>query len=185
MTIDRRLSPLFEPEHDAPPKASDLELAVVDPQVARPFITAWHSRLPNVQVGPWKLAYAAHYRWTCYGVALWHNPSARTLPDDWLELRRMALPDDAPPHTASWMLGAMRKDIRKRFPLVARLISYQDEDVHTGTIYKAAGWSAGFHSKPRQRDRSGLRTGTNRLYRSDLNGAAPAAAGKTRWEAIP
>ena len=97
----------------------------------------------------------------------------------------MALPDDAPPHTASWMLGAMRKDIRKRFPLVTRLISYQDEDVHTGTIYKAAGWSAGFRSKPRQRDRSGLRTGTNRLYRSDLNGAAPAAAGKTRWEAIP
>lgn len=55
--IDRRLSPLFEPEHAAPEKARDLALAVIDPQVARPFISAWHSRLPNVQVGPWKIAY--------------------------------------------------------------------------------------------------------------------------------
>jgi len=40
------------------------------------------------------------------------------------------------------MIGWMAKDIRKRIPKVTRLISYQDTDVHAGTIYKAAGWTA-------------------------------------------
>ena len=182
----RLLSPLFEPEHPPPEKARGLTLTECSPAVAVALVAEWHSRLPRCQSGPWKLAYACHYRWTCFGVALWHNPSARTLPLDWLELRRMALPEDAPPHTASWMLGAMRRDIARRFPDVPHLISYQDEDVHTGTIYKAAGWTPEFRTKPRQRDRTPPpRKGTRRSYRSDLNGAAPAASAKTRWGINP
>ena len=34
----------------------------------------------------------------------------------------------------------MRLDIKKRFPSITRLISYQDTEVHQGTIYKAGGW---------------------------------------------
>jgi hypothetical protein len=58
----------------------------------------------------------------------------------WLELSRLAVAPDAPPNTASRMLGWMARDIRKRFPEVIRLVSYQAIDHHTGGIYRAAGW---------------------------------------------
>lgn len=202
--IDRRLSPMLAPaEAPAPARARGLTLERCSPQVAREFVAAWHSRLPATQVGPWRFGFVAHHQHTCFGAALWHNPSARGLPNEWLELRRLAIPDDAPPHTASWMLGAMAKWVRANLPEVPRLISYQDTDVHTGTIYKAAGWTAAYYAKPRQRDRTSNRVvaaepvladslfgdvtvcdrvSTGRKYRSDLNGQAPAGAGKIRWE---
>lgn len=184
--IDRRLAPLLVPDESSPPpRATGLILRACDPQVARPFIKAWHSRLPDTQTGPWILGFVAHVGETCYGAALWHNPSARGLPQDWLELRRLAIPDDAPPHTASWMLGGMRKWIRAHMPGVPRLLSYQDLDVHTGTIYRAAGWEIASVSQPRQRDRTPNRVGTRRAYRSDLNGQEPAKSGKARWEITP
>lgn len=182
---ERRLDPLFHPEMFAPPKASMLELQQVDPIVAVRFVRAWHSRLATCQSGPWMLAYVMHYEQCVFGAALWHNPSARTLPQDWLELRRMVVADDAPPHAASWMLGKMRKVIRTGYPHIVKLISYQDEEVHTGTIYRAAGWDPAWRTKPRQRDRTPHRVGTHRAYRSDVNGAAAARAGKTRWEIAP
>jgi len=40
------------------------------------------------------------------------------------------------------MLKVMRLDVKKRFPDITRLISYQDTEVHQGTIYKAAGWTS-------------------------------------------
>lgn len=181
--VDRRLLPLIHgAQVGAPLRARDLELAVVSPDTARRFVAAWHSRLPKTQAGPWKLAFAAHHEFTCFGAALWHNPSSRGLPNDWLELRRLAVPDDAPPHTASWMLGAMARWVWRNMPDVDRLFSYQDVAVHRGTIYRAAGWSAAHFAKPRQRDRSKPRIGTRRAYRSNLNGIEPDAAGKVRWE---
>jgi len=83
------------------------------------------------------------------------------------------------------MLGAMRRWVGRQMPDVPRLLSYQDVEVHTGTIYRAAGWHEAFYSAPRQRDRTPNRRGTRRAYRSDLNDAAPAGAGKIRWEVTP
>jgi hypothetical protein len=37
--------------------------------------------------------------------------------------------------------------IRKKFPELNRLISYQDTEVHHGTIYKASGWTIGGESE--------------------------------------
>lgn len=181
--VERRMMPLLHPE-EAPPPATARGLTVekCDPQFARAMIQAWHSRLPKTQQGPWKLAFAAHSNYTCFGAALWHNPSARMLPPDWLELRRLAIAPDAPHCAASRMLGQMARWIRREMPDVPVLVSYQDIDVHTGTIYLAAGWTPAFHSKPRQRDRSKARVGTRRDYRSNLNGEAPDGAGKIRWE---
>ncbi len=181
--VERRLQPLFHQEvAQAPPLARLLDVEPCDPAIACEMVRAYHSRLPNVQQGPWKLAFAADYQWTVFGAALWHNPSARTLPQDWLELRRLVVLPDAPHCTASRMLGVMTRWIRKNMPDVPRLISYQDVDVHTGTIYRAAGWTPGYFSKPRVRDRSKPRVGTRRDYRSNLNGIAPDGAGKMRWE---
>lgn len=184
--IDRRLAPLIEPEeHAAPAKATNLTVEPFTPGLLVRYNAAWHSRLPHVQRGPWRIAFASHYRYTVFAVAFWHNPSARTLPQDWLELRRMAVSPDAPHCTASHMLGQMRRYIAATMPDVSRLISYQDMDVHTGTIYRAAGWSAEWVTKARHRDRTPNRAGTRRAYRSDANGAAPASSPKARWEVCP
>lgn len=183
MVIDRRMAPLFhQVEVDPPAKATMLRVERCDPQFARVMVEAWHSRLPTTQAGPWKLGFAAHFEFTCFGAALWNNPSARMLPSNWLELRRLAVAPDAPHCTASRMLGQMAKWIRRNLPEVPVLLSYQDMEVHTGTIYRAAGWTPAAIAKPRVRDRSKPRVGTRRDYRSNLNGASPDGAGKVRWE---
>jgi len=117
-----------------------------------------------------------------YVVALWNNPSARGLPDNWLELRRMACAPNAPPNTASKFLSYMAKWFRANKPKYQRLISYQDTAVHTGTIYRASGWVPGGIAKARVRDRSKNRVGTTRAYRKNVNGPGPDASEKIRWE---
>ena len=177
---------LFCPDEHAeggPSKARQLIVELCPVSHATSLVTLWHSRLPNVQRGPWMHAFRAHWNGYTYGVALWHNPSARTLPQHWVELRRMAVAPDAPHCTASRMLGQMAQWFRTNKPNCERLISYQDADVHTGTIYSAAGWDRAYYSKPRVRQRDGyLRPGSGREYRTAINGAAPDQAGKWRWE---
>jgi hypothetical protein len=162
-------------------KARDLQFELCDKQLAVDFCREHHSRLPNTQRGPWQFAFRAHYEGQTIAVALWNNPSARTLPSHWLELRRMACSPGAPRNTASRFLGWMARFFAKTAAHREKLISYQDTAVHEGTIYKAAGWDPEFVSKARVRDRSGNRAGTGRKYRCDMNGAAPAASEKIRW----
>jgi hypothetical protein len=70
------------------------------------------------------------------------------------------------------MLSKMEKDIRKRFPDIIRLISYQDTEVHLGTIYKAANWVAVSQSK------AGLSWSDSGRERN----AEQSQASKVRWE---
>jgi hypothetical protein len=140
----------------------------------------WHSRLPYAQKGPWMYAFWARGGGVVYAVALWHNPSARTLPGDWIELRRMAIAGDAPRNTASYMLSRMIRWFRENTDH-PHAISYQDTTVHLGTIYKASNWEREYVSKARVRDRSKLRVGTDRAYRSNSNGAAVDGSEKIRW----
>ena len=182
LDTERLLAPLWDQPSAVPVSPRELVCERCPVELARLLNERWHSRLPKTQRGPWQYAFAAHKAGTVYAVALWHNPSARTLPSWWLELRRLAIAPDAPRYTASWMLSKMRRYFAVHCPERDRLISYQDQDVHTGTIYRAAGWFVGSVAKPRQRDRSKARVGTRRDYRSNLNGVAPDAAGKVRWE---
>lgn len=182
MIAERSLNPLWQEDVPPPSSVRDLACEPCAIDVARHLNSAWHSRLPDTQVGPWQHAFAAHSHGIVYAVALWHNPSARMLPSHWLELRRLAIADDAPHCCASWMLARMRRWFQQHCPERERLISYQDKDVHTGTIYRAAGWQPVYESAPRVRDRSKPRVGTRRDYRSNLNGLAADAAGKVRWE---
>ena len=78
------------------------------------------------------------------------------------------------------MLGRMRRHIRAHRPDIVHLISYQDEDVHTGTIYRAAGWSIEHRTERRQRDRTTSRP-NGRMYRTSINGGDADAAAKIRW----
>ncbi len=61
--------------------------------------------------------------------------------------------------------------IRREFPDVVRLISYQDTEVHKGTIYKAAGWT------PTTLSEGGEWTRPSQYYRK-----VQSAAAKQRWE---
>jgi hypothetical protein len=145
------------------------------------LVRLWHSRLPNCQDGPWEYAFRAQKEDVTYAVALWNTPSGRCLPQHWLELRRMACSPDAPKNTPSRFLAWMARYFEKNCPQREKLISYQDTAVHKGTIYKAAGWTAEYTSKPRIRDRSGKRAGTNRMYRWNINGTEADASAKIRW----
>jgi hypothetical protein len=92
--------------------------------------------------------------------------------DKLLELRRMAIAPDAPKNTASRMLGVMRRKIQAKFPEVIRLVSYQDTEVHKGTIYKASGWEVA-----NTQEKVADWTNTTRK-RSKPQSTAP----KVRWE---
>lgn len=115
----------------------------------------WHSRFPkidwsNVVRNKDYVCFVAEYDAIAYASAIWSSPiAANRLKEgaSCLELRRMAIAEDAPPNTASRMLGWMRRYIIKNLPHITLLISYQDTDVHKGTIYKASGWKYANRSK--------------------------------------
>ena len=141
----------------------------------------WHSRLPyidwsNVCRNREYVCYGAIYDLTWFAVAIWSDAvSANRMKDGdkILELRRMAIAPEAPKYTASWMLGKMVKDIKKRYPYLIKLISYQDTEVHNGTIYKASGWSIGNRSK-----------GMSWTTESRVRNKEQKMAEKIRWELI-
>lgn len=114
----------------------------------------WHSRLPHVGAYYTNgLFFAAAHDDIYYAVAGWSAPIALTfngLP--YLELRRLAISSDAPKNTASRLLAIMARLIHQARPGICKLISYQDTAVHTGTIYKAAGWHATRISKAEEQN---------------------------------
>jgi hypothetical protein len=139
----------------------------------------WHSRLPiidwsNVVRNTYSICYGAEWGGTFWAVAIWSSPVAQNRFKDGktiLELRRLAISGDAPKFTATRMISQMVKDIKKRFPEIKRLISYQDTEVHSGTIYKASNWVAVTESR-------GLMWNTEKRKRSPEQ----TTAKKIRWE---
>ena len=131
-----------------PTSPLQLTFEVIRAQTACKLNAQWHSRFPeidwsNVVRNKRYICFGANYEGIYYAVAIWSSPIAANRFKDGsllLELRRMAIAPEAPKNTASRMLSFMRKDITKRFPEIIRLISYQDTEVHHGTIYKASGW---------------------------------------------
>lgn len=169
----RLVHPLFQEEGDGstPISALSLRLVRVPHALARRLNRLWHSRLPRVGAGS-RACYAAEFDGLYFAVAVWSRPVARLLPQwEWLELQRLAIAPDAPKNTASRMLAVMARLIRCDFPAVTRLISYQDTEVHTGTIYRAAGWTATAASVGGEWDRP-----------SRPERKAQSATPKQRWE---
>jgi len=130
----------------------DIEIVpAIRAQVACMLNELWHSRLPdihwsNVVRNTHYVCYAFKYREAIVGVGIWSSPVAQNRMKDGkkiLELRRLALSDMCPFNTASFVISQMIKDIRVRFSEIVKLISYQDTNVHLGTIYKASNWVQG------------------------------------------
>lgn len=83
----------------------------------------------------------------CRGASIWMTPTpgaAKTVAEDWrgvLVLTRFVIEPDMPTNTASFLLGASIRMIRKdaRFHT---LLTYADEGQgHTGAIYRATNWT--------------------------------------------
>lgn len=135
--------PLFQAEGGGsiPTSALQLRFEVIDRYTMEALNRKWHSRLPRLSTAcPCPAYYGAEFDGIWYAVAAWSHPISPQVDQTWMELRRFAIAEDAPKNTASRMLSWMVRDIRKRFPAVPRLVSYQDTAVHAGTIYKASGW---------------------------------------------
>ena len=172
--------PLFQEEGGGAIPTSPLQLLIG--HISHPkFLELnklWHSRLPLCE-NAWRgvgVCFGAEFKGRYYAVAYWSHPVSASIDHHGCyELRRMAICNDAPRYTASRFLAIMVKLLRKQMPTLNRLISYQDTDVHKGTIYKASGWKRidGVHHKIRHD--KGRRDGG---YRN-----APVATGhKIRWE---
>lgn len=120
----------------------------IDVHTACKFNEQWHSRLPqihwsNVVRNKHYACFGARFSGNLHAIAIWSSPvAANRLKDGQaiLELRRFAIAETAPKNTATRMLSIMTKLIRNDYPELVKLISYQDTEVHLGTIYKAAGW---------------------------------------------
>jgi hypothetical protein len=170
----RVVHPLFREEGDGsiPISPLQLEISWMPLDVAVTLNSDWHSRLPAITNPQNCRAMGALFGGRYFAVALWGPPVAREYNGrGYLELRRMAIASDAPKNTGSRMLRIMRLIIYRERPDISRLISYQDTAVHTGTIYKGAGWTIGGMKK-------NVGTGWNTRKRS----AMQTTADKVRWE---
>lgn len=154
----RVVHPLFQAggRGSSPTSPLQLHLGWILPTLGVRLNELWHSRLPSftAPLGQFE-AIGAEHGGIFYAVAIWSWPVARMLNrtrHEYYELRRLAIAPDAPKNTASRMLRVMRLMIGKDKPLVQNLISYQDTDVHTGAIYKAAGWKATATRRPDEWD---------------------------------
>jgi hypothetical protein len=174
----RLARPLFQAGDGGsrPTSALHLWLDRVTLNVARPLNQLWHSTLPRYGRGFIKnqsdLCYAAEHEGRYYAVAILSNPVARNLPQDtWLELRRLAVAPDAPRNTASRILRIVALLVRRDRPAIVRLVSYHAVGVHTGAIYRAAGWTP-----------TKQRRGSEWSCGSRPRPGAQCKADKQRWE---
>ena len=144
--IETQLSFQIEDGGSMPTSPLQFSFETISAKAACDLNAKWHSRFPyihwsNVVRNKAYVCYAAKFEGEYFAVAIWSSPIARKLDaNKLLELRRMAISASCPKNTASRMISYMRKDIQKRFPQIEKLISYQDTEVHQGTIYKASGW---------------------------------------------
>ena len=123
-----------------------------------------------------RICFGAEYRNVYFAIAIWAMPSSPSIPyKTWLELKRMAISDDAPKNTASRMIKIMELVISKKLPEVYMLISYQDTEAHKGTIYKASNWHFGRLHKGASSIRTKHRRNPDNLHKT---GFVP----KIRWE---
>ena len=153
-----QLSFQIEESGSIPTSPLQLEIVEISLSAAKVLNRKWHSSLPEYETGFMPIAvvcYGAKYDNKFYAGAIWNNPSSPSLPQEWLELRRMAISPDAPRNTATRMLKIMAMLIKHNCPQYIRLISYQDTSIHYGTIYKASGWKATNKSCGNKKQRAG------------------------------
>lgn len=130
-----------------PTSALDFYIEEIEMRLAKDLNSKWHSMLPrtdlgNLLCGNTSAAYAAKFDEYYYAVAIFSQPIIRAIAKDGktIELRRLAICNDAPKNTASRMLSICRRLVKAKYPQMEKCVSYLAVEVHEGTIYKASGW---------------------------------------------
>jgi len=144
---DARIAcPLFQAEYggEVPTSALQLILRNCSEKTYKTLVRLWHSRLPHAgSFYGHGMFFTAEFNGIYYATAGWSDPINIAFNGrSYLELRRFAIAPDAPKMTASRLLSLMVRRIKQVKPEIIKLISYQDTEVHKGTIYKASGWRA-------------------------------------------
>ena len=168
--------PLFQAEYGGSKPTSALQLKVQKCgwHLFVKLTDLWHSRLPKAGAYYTNgIFFVAECNNLYYATAGWSEPIAIGLNGKHcFELRRFAIAPDAPKNTATRLLSVMIRKIKAERPDVERLVSYQDTEVHKGTIYKASGWKIA-RVMP-----DGEKSWDTHCRPSALQSTAP----KTRWE---
>ncbi len=141
--------PLFQEDDGGAIPTSPLQFTIeeIGMRLAQDLNRKWHSLLPrtdlgNLLCGSTSVAYGAYFDGAWFAVGIWSQPIIRAVCDGHtIELRRLAIGDDAPRNTASRMMAVMGRMVRSKFPQITKAVSYLAVDVHAGTIYKASGWT--------------------------------------------
>jgi hypothetical protein len=176
----RVVCPLFQEEGGGsiPTSALQLNFTKISTEKAVSLNCLWHSRVPYIGNPSMCFAYGAEFDGIYYAIAMWSSPIAREFNGrGYLELRRMAISSDSPKYTASRMLGWMARDIKKNHSEIWKLISYQDTEVHSGTIYRASGWKNAYY-----RDRGRELGWSNRGCITQTKTIGGRNSPKIRWE---
>ncbi len=154
----------------------ELEVKEISHKMASQLNRLWHSRLPNIH---WSniarnrkyVCYGAFKGHEAFGVAIYSSPVNQKYDmETTLELRRLAIKPEAPKNTASRIISQTIKKINQKFETVTTIISYQDTEVHKGTIYAASNW-----------EKKGL-TKYNTWGKSRRRNKDQATGDKIRWE---
>ena len=162
-----------------PTSPLQFDIEIIDVHTACRLNGLWHSRLPiiewsNVVRNKHSICFGARYNGELFAVAIWSSPVAANRMkngDQILELRRFAIAENCPKNTGSRMLSIMKRMIYKHLKDVSILISYQDTEVHNGTIYKASNWELVSVSK-----------GTSWSNNSRKRNTEQSMADKARWQ---
>lgn len=162
-----------------PTSPLQFSIEVIDVHTACRLNGLWHSRLPiiewsNVVRNRHSICFGARYNGDLYAVAIWSSPVAANRMKNGkqaLELRRFAIAPNAPKNTGSRMLSVMKLVIKNQIPDVSWFVSYQDTEVHDGTIYKAAGWTL-----------VGESAGLSWSNKTRVRNKEQSMATKARWE---
>jgi hypothetical protein len=162
-----------------PTSPLQFDIEIIDVHTACRLNGLWHSRLPlidwsNVVRNKHSICFGARYNGELYAIAIWSSPVAANRmknSEQILELRRFAISEKSPKNTGSRMLSIMKHLIHKHIKGVSLLISYQDTEVHNGTIYKAAGWELVSVSK-----------GTSWTNSSRKRNLEQSLSDKARWQ---
>jgi hypothetical protein len=170
---------LFEHQIVPVENVNDFEFKVISATDACTLNKRWHSRLPEIHYGnvvrnTHYVCFAAYFQSDVYAITIWSSPVAQNrfkFGKQVLELRRMAISENCPKNTATKMLAHNRKWIKTNMTDIALLVSYQDTEVHLGTIYKADNWISANYTK-------GLKWDTDTRSRNQEQ----SLADKIRWE---
>jgi hypothetical protein len=178
-SIAERLSFQIADGGAIPTSPLQFNIEIIDVHTACRLNALWHSRLPiidwsNVVRNKHSICFGARFDGDLYAVAIWSSPVAANRMKNGreaLELRRFAIAPDAPKNTGSRMLSVMRSIIKSRMLDVSWFVSYQDTEVHAGTIYKASGWKL-----------IGESVGVSWSNKNRVRNKEQSMATKARWE---